>query len=261
MADEDEDFTDELQQVDGEGGEGLPAEEHDELEEGADAAVNVGRGEEGDDEPGAGGQAGAKADQSQGAQDNRGLSRGASHQARLRKELQDLKERDLAREREFNELKGRLQQAAQPRGESPEQRQARLDAMTTEERLTYLWQESEQRNQQQRQYDQFMNNDRADQQTYAALAAADKRAAKYRDEVEATLRTFRQNGVNPAREHVYYYVLGQKVAKARKAAAGQTEGVARRQAASRTSPATTGGDVGRAQRGRNLEQKLDGVLL
>lgn len=260
MADE-EDFSDDLQQLDDEGAEGLPPEEHDELEEGTDASKHAGGSEEGDDEPGAERQAGAATDQSQGAEHGK-VSRGQARQARLANELRETKEKALAHERELAQLKAQMQQMQQPRGETPEQRQHRLDSMTTEERLTTLWQESEQRAQQQRAYDQFLYNDRADAQEYAARAAADKRAEKYKDEVEQTLRAFRSQGVNPKRSDVYYYVLGRKVAEAKgKQAKGQAEGVARRQAANRTTPATTGGDVGRSARGRSLEQKLDGVLL
>jgi hypothetical protein len=254
---DDEDFSDELQSIDGEGDEGLPPEGDEPLEEGADAPEHARGSEEGDDEPGTERQAGAQADQSQGAQGNRGLSR----QARLARELKETKERALQHERELNDIKARLAQATQPRGETPEQRQARLDQMTTEERFSFLLAESDQRNQLMLRQQQFQMEERADQQAFQSRMADDPRAKKYAQEVEQTLQSFRQSGVYPKREAVYAYVLGLKVMNAKKGVRGQTEGVQRRRDATNTRPATTGGDVGRAGRGRSLEQKLDGVLL
>jgi hypothetical protein len=250
MPTDEDNFDETLKEID-EGSEDNAGSEGD-----ADDTLDAGTEREVDDGEGTGQEAAAPGSEAGAVKPSRGEARFQ----RLSRELRETKERELARQREFDEMKYRLQQMTQPQQETPQQRQQRLDMMTTEERMAYLLQESEARNQQQIQQMRFFSDDRADQQQYAQRMATDKRAEKYRPEVENLLAAFRQQGLNPRREAVYFYVLGQKVANAN-GKASQASGVRQRAAAQRTNPGNSAGDVGRAQRTRTLEQKLDGVEL
>jgi hypothetical protein len=151
-------------------------------------------------------------------------------------------------------------QAGQGRPD-PREEAERLAQMDPETRQAYLLDQSERRHQTDMARLQFNMNDNLDRSKFEARATSDARVARYKDDVEAALQQARQQGMNPARETIYFYLLGKKVAenagkKPQAAAAG------RRVAANTGKPANTSGDVGAGRRGaKSLEQKLDGVII
>jgi hypothetical protein len=255
MPTEEDNFDAEIEALDKEGsteGEGGSAPLDD------DATEHPGSEVEGDDQQGRGTEAGAD-----GEAQARGVTPGRAEGriARQQRELQELREREGSTLRELNELKSQMQRLTQPQQETPQQRADRLAAMTDYERMQYLLDESNRRNDQQLQVLNFQNNERADVDAYTRRMEIDSRAKKYQPEVEALLGEFRKMGFFPKREACYFYLLGMKVANAKTPSKGQQTGVTQRRQAQASRPVASGGDVGRSRAIKSLEDRLDGQLL
>lgn len=222
-----------------------------------DTGVEV-EGDDGQGSGGGSGQAGADGEAQAGSVTP---GRAEGRIARQQRELQELREREGNTLRELNELKVQMQRLTQPQQETPQQRADRLAAMTDYERMQYLLDESNKRNDQQLQAINFQNNERMDQEAYARRMESDSRAKKYQPEVEALLGEFRKMGFFPKREACYFYLLGMKVANAKTPSRGQQAGVQQRQRAQATRPVSAGADVGASRRVKSLEDRLDGQLL
>lgn len=164
------------------------------------------------------------------------------------------------------EHQAREAQAAQPKGESPEQEAARLALMTVDERVEYRLNKAEQRHQHEMNVTRFVSADQADKSQYAAKAASNPRYKKYEAEVESVLADARRGGQNFSREQILAFVLGQKVLNG-----GGAVSAAKKAGATRVQAQRATADSGRSDRSaprqregsgnsiRDLERRLDGV--
>jgi hypothetical protein len=127
----------------------------------------------------------------------------------LRQEARESNERAARFERELAEERARRQ--PQQQGESPQEESARLNLMTTEERLEYKLNKAIQANTLQMNITRYQAADMADRAAYQSKAAVDSKYKKYEAEVEQVLADSRRAGRDFDRETVLRYVLGGKV--------------------------------------------------
>lgn len=213
----------------------------------------------GDEESEEGGQDQAR--QAQG-QDGPVKGRASGRIARLSKELKESRAEAAQIRRDYEArlaaLEGgsRQQQQLDPRLEAD-----RLAAMTPEERVEERLQRTEERHQQELMRMQFQQADRDDKAEYKRRATTDKRAARYEQDVETLLGQLRQTGMNPKRETIYFYLLGQKVANAKPAKRAQQAAGEERLRRQQTRPANAGSDTTGKRGGKTLAQRLEGVPL
>lgn len=191
---------------------------------------------------------------------------GGGRETRGNARLRRLKERTEKAEREAAETRRQLdaitaQQRQQQYQEDPRLEAERLSAMSETEQLRYHLDKSNRLNEQRLNAMALHTADQNDRNAFRMRAQTDKRAAKYEPEVEQNLALARQNGMNPSRETIYFYLLGRKVADARAKLGG---GAPRKEAAARvqrqaTRPGNSSGDAGgRPRTGKTLEDRLDG---
>lgn len=167
--------------------------------------------------------------------------------AKLRRELEEFK-------------KAQTQKSREP---DPELERQRYEMMTTEERLEYRLNQSEQRHQAIERLMQVQAWDTSDRANYAVLAASDPIAAKYKDEVERLHREQLQQGTPLDRETILNYVAG-KAARARggKDTAKQRATGQKNLERQRVTPASSRGNVSAERRGgKSLEERLADVTI
>lgn len=254
MADEEDIDLDEDQENTEELG---PEDETEGGEEEAEASSAAGHGGEGQ------GQKGQQRQQPLAeTEERKTLSRGEKRIAKLATEAREAREAANRISAQFQELQAQvIRQQGAPARIDPREEQERLAQMDPEQRTAYLLEQSDRKHQQQLGQMQFNMNDNLDRTEFNARVATDPRAARYKDEVEKALSAARQQGINPKRETLFYYLLGQKVAnnqaKKQQASAGQ-----KRVAAATTRPTNTSGDVARGGKsGNTLEKRLSGLLI
>jgi hypothetical protein len=180
---------------------------------------------------------------------------------------QEQTERAARFERELAEERARRAQP-QFQQESPEQEQARLALMTTEERIEYRLNKAEQRHQREMNVTRFQAADMADRAAYESKAAYEPRFKKYASEVETLLRQERQAGRDFPRETILSFVLGQKVLQGER-----SREAAAKAGKDRIKAQTTRADSGRSDRAaprertgqgdsiRDLERRLEGRFI
>jgi hypothetical protein len=187
------------------------------------------------------------------------LSRGERRFQRLANEAREAREEAARTRRDFDELSRRVSQQPQQQYD-PRQEQEYLASLSTDQRVDYMLQRANQTHQQQLAQMQIAMADTNDKNEYTARCSTDKRAARYKDEVERTLQQLRQQGMNPRRETIFYYLVGQKVANGKPSAA-QAQGATERRRRQETQGGSPRSDAGqpRSRAGRTLEERLDGV--
>ena len=237
---EGQDASEEVDDEERDGGAEDSAEHPDDEEEGGEVAADPGEAAAG-----------------------RVLSRGERRFQRIRNEL---KEARAEAQRTRAELEGRITQLQQgfqqPQPQmDPRWEAERLASLSPEERM----QEQLTRATEQHKYElarmRYEQADLNDQTEFKQRGTSDKRVSRYAQEVEQTLAGLRQQGMNPKRETIYFYLLGRKIAQAQgQPARQQKEGQERLRRAT-TRPTNAGGDVPARRGGKTLEQRLDGVLL
>lgn len=229
-------------------GEGDPDAGDDRIPEPAlddDEASTDPEGETGDDDPEDGddpdGEGDDVGDGEPGDEPER-TSRGDRQVGALRAERRRLADENARITRELNELRSRpptQQQPLQPQ-ETPQQRADRLALMSPEERTTYLVEESLQRHTQQQNQVMGQLLDQADKTAFEGRCLNNPLLRKLAPQVETMHATLRSQGRPVDRDTVAKYLIGQKVLEqAGKAKPGARER-ARRE---RARPVSAGGDV------------------
>ena len=137
-------------------------------------------------------------------------SRATRRVQELRRVAQEASDRAARVEREIAELRA---QRAQPQiqQETPEQEQAKLALMTTEERWEYKFNKAQQEHIRAMNLTRFQTADMTDRASYEAKASFDPRFKKYAKEVEDLLQQERRAGRDFPRETILRFVLGSKV--------------------------------------------------
>ena len=254
----------------GEDDDALTQEEIDALDGGEDDETEgEGEGEEGDgededasrlDADGEEGEEG-KGDRSKGGKGEKVLGRGAKRFQTLRNELKDARAEAKRDREEFERRLAGIQGGGQQQQVDPRLEAERLAAMTPEERMQHQLQQSTQTHQMEMMRMRYEMADREDRNEFRQRFLTDPRAKKYADDVERALGQARQAGMNPKREMLYYYLLGQKVANA-KGVKGrqQSEGAGRLRRAT-TRPSSSGSDTPARRGGKTLEQRLEGEFI
>ena len=188
-------------------------------------------------------------------------SRAQSRIRTLADELKAERERGAQRDRELAEIRAQSQRSQQ-RGESREEREARLALMDPEQRSEYRLNEALEQNRRDMAAMQFQMQDAADRSGFQARAATDKLYAKWGAKVEEELSKLRAQGQNVGREQLFKYLVGEAALAAR-GKAGKTarqEGQKRIQRQT-TKPLNSRGDAGGARRRSeaSLEERLADV--
>jgi hypothetical protein len=181
------------EQVDDPAGEG---DQDDDNEDDPDA------GDDDDDDAGA---------DAAGVSDDR---RGTKNQySRLRETNRELARRDAENTRRLAELEERLNrgpQHFQPQ-ETPQQREARLSLLSPDERYQTEMREFTQGMQQQMQQLRQQTAAQSDRAHFASIAARNRVAQRYTDEVEKRFGDFQRQGVYVERHVILKNLLGEKV--------------------------------------------------
>jgi len=185
----------------------------------------------------------------------------------LRSRAQDSERRARDAERRAEEAERRARQyemqmrPPQPQ-ESPEQERARLEMMTPDERAEYRVNKALTRFQSEQQVTAFRTQEQLDKQSFDTECRTNPMARRFADEVETELNKIRSEGGNVPRQAVLMYVIGRaflnKEAKTRDKRAATTQ-TKMRSAAVRPSNSRSDAASGRSQRGKSLEDRLDGV--
>ena len=225
-------------------------------EAGTDSAEKPGVERDGKPQDAAGYDADAQADGEASAASQE-VSRGERRFQRLANEARQAREEAARTRAELDRLNQRFSQPQQP---DPRAEQEYLSTLTTDERVNYLLHKSSQTHQSQMVQMQIAMADQNDRSEYATRCTTDKRAERYKDDVERTLGQLRSQGMNPKRETIYFYLLGQKVANG-KPSAKQAEQLDVRRRRQTTQPGRAGSDAGapRGRRGSTLEDRLADV--
>jgi hypothetical protein len=182
-----------------------------------------------------------------------------------KKAAREAVEAKTALEREIASMRA---ERAQPKQETEDQERARLQLMTTDERVTYMIEKAAKQNAHQIGLMRFESADRADKASYEAKATYDPRYKRFEADVVEQLAQARRAGLNPDRETVLKYVIGEKVLGAKpkvdKARQDGQKRIARQQATAssgrsdRQTERARGGNSGSLS---DLERRLDGVRL
>lgn len=157
-----------------------------------------------------------------------------------------------------------LQSRSQPQGESREQRDARRQQMSPEDRMYDVLAEHTEAWGREKQALTYGMADQMDRAAFEAKCSVDPRYEKRRQAVENKLTELRSKGLGAPREEVLKWVIGDQALKA----AGSKEVKAQRQQAAQrvrrqqARPAANGSDV-RADRGRQTsrERRLENVQI
>jgi len=185
----------------------------------------------------------------------------------LRSRAQDSERRARDAERRAEEAERRARQyemqmrPPQPQ-ESPEQERARLEMMTPDERAEYRVNRALATFQREQQLTAYRTQEQLDKQSFDTECRTNHLARRYANEVEEELNKVRAEGGNAPRQTVFYYVMGRALAnqeaktRDKRAATTQTR---MRSAAVRPSSSRSDAASGRSQRGKSLEDRLDGV--
>ena len=195
-------------------------------------------------------------------------SRATKRVQELRRVAQEASERAARVEREIAELRAERSRPQPQQQESPEQEQARLALMTTEERIEYRLNKAEQRHQREMNMTRFQAADMADKAAYESRASVDPRYKKYSKEVEDLLLRERSAGRDFPRETILKFVLGSKVMEnqsSRERAAKEGKERINRQttrpAEGRSDRAAPRERVGQGSTLRDLERRLEGRFI
>lgn len=128
----------------------------------------------------------------------------------IRREAREAKAKADALEKEIEQLKRGGQQHQAPK-ETPEQRQAKLAAMTPEARSEFLRQEDRAYNDARFNQLAFQNFEATDKATFEAACARNPAVQAIRGEVEKEVAKLRENGQVVTRETAAAFLLGKKV--------------------------------------------------
>jgi len=140
-------------------------------------------------------------------------SRGGNQFSRLRETNRELARRDAENTRRLAELEERLNrgpQHFQPQ-ETPQQREARLSLLSPDERYQTEMREFTQGMQQQMQQLRQQTAAQSDRAHFASIAARNRVAQRYTDEVEKRFADFQRQGVYVERHVILKNLLGEKV--------------------------------------------------
>jgi hypothetical protein len=182
-----------------------------------------------------------------------------------KKLAREASERATALEREMAAMRA---ERAQPKQETEAEERARLTLMTAEERLDYRLEKAAKQNEHQIGMMRFESADRADKAGFEAKASYDPRYKRFSADVEAQLAQARRNGLNPNRETVLKYIIGEKVLEAKpkvdKARQDGQRRIQRQQASAQSGRSDRPAERTRGGAGNSLadlERRLDGVRL
>lgn len=187
-------------------------------------------------------------------------SRGQQRIEALAREKTQLEERIRTLEQ------GNQTQRQEPR-ETPQQREARLNALPEGQRAIVIANETAAQTQHALNELRFQQWDNGDQAAFDRLAATSPAVKKLADKVETELKAMRANGQNAPRANIAKYLLGEMALQGQGRA--QTRGARRAadgQARQTTRPASTRSDA-QADRTRGgnglsaLEKRLEGKLI
>jgi hypothetical protein len=157
--------------------------------------------------------------------------------------------------RELDELRSQNQQR-QPSQEDPALEAQRMSMMTESERMQYLFDKSERRNAIALQQQAIIHADQNDHSEFRRRCDSDPRAAKYAGEVERLLADCRKSGLNLRREVLYCYILGQKVANAKKQQRQQRQEGQENIRRQTTKPARVSSDRSGGPRTKSFEERF-----
>ena len=189
-------------------------------------------------------------------------SRGESRHQRLANELREARQREADLNRRLDTLIAG--QARPPQGETPEARAQRLALMSPEERITAELHDARQSFTREMQQMRFATQDGSDRAAFQAKATVDPLYKKWETQVEAELRTLREQNMNVERERLMYYLIGKSAVEGRQAARpGQRAQAERRVQRQQTRPSNSGSDVSapRRDRSNSLERRLENQSL
>jgi hypothetical protein len=140
-------------------------------------------------------------------------SRGGNQFSRLRETNRELARRDAENTRRLAELEEQVRrgpQHFQPQ-ETPQQREARLSLLSPDERYQTEMREFTQGMQQQMQQLRQQTAAQSDRAHFASIAARNRVAQRYADEVEKRFGDFQRQGVYVERHVILKNLLGEKV--------------------------------------------------
>lgn len=169
----------------------------------------------------------------------------AAENARLKRELEEVRQQQVSRQREAD----------------PEIERQRLELMTPEERMEYRFDKARQEDRQERVALQRQIWDGNDRANYQALVASNPLATRHKDEVERLFQDQMRRGKVTSREIILKYVIGEHAFKsAPKARQQQQRDGQRRIAQQTTRPSNGRGDVQGSRRGGGtVEDRLKDV--
>jgi hypothetical protein len=157
-----------------------------------------------------------------------------------------------------------LQSRSQPQGETREQRDARRQAMSPEERMYDVLGEHTEAWGREKLSLQLGMADQMDKAAFEARCSVDKRYAKRQQAVEDKIREERARNRYVSREDAFRWVIGDEALKgsASQEVQAQRKDGAKRVRQQQVRPATNGSDV-RADRGRQTsrERRLENVQI